>query len=270
MLKDITLGQFFPGDTVVHKLDPRIKLLLTFVYIIALFMAKSLLSYILMLAVLIAFVTLSKIKPSAALKGVRPIIIVILFTVILNIFMSDGTPLVEFWGLTITREGLITAFFTALRLILLIIGTLMLTFTTSPMALTDGIEAMLNPLKKINLPVHELAMMMSIALRFIPALIEETDKIMSAQKARVASFDTGGLIKRAKAILPLIIPLFISAIRRSDELATAMESRCYHGGEGRTRMKTLKTASRDRLALLFGAIVIAAVILLNRYVPIWT
>ena len=270
MLKDITLGQYFPGATVVHKLDPRVKLLLTLVYIVALFMAKSLLSYVLMFAALVACVTLSKIKPAAALKGVRPIIIVILFTVVLNMFMSDGTPLVEFWGLTITKQGLVSAFFTAVRLILLIVGTLMLTFTTSPMALTDGIELMLNPLKKIKLPVHELAMMMSIALRFIPALIEETDKIMSAQKARGASFDTGGLIKRAKAILPLIIPLFISAIRRSDELATAMESRCYHGGEGRTRMKILKTAGRDKLALLYAAAVLAGVILLNRFIPIWT
>jgi len=269
MLRDITLGQFFPGNTVVHKLDPRIKLLLTIVYIVALFIAKGLSSYILMIIVLLTCITLSKINPKAALKGVRPIIIVIMFTVILNLFMSGGTPLVEFWGLTITKEGLASAVFMAVRLILLIVGTLLLTFTTSPMALTDGIEAMLNPLKKIKLPVHELAMMMSIALRFIPALIEETDKIMSAQKARGASFDTGGLIKRAKAILPLIIPLFISAIRRSDELATAMESRCYHGGEGRTRMKTLKTASRDWLALSFGAIILAAVILLNRYLVIW-
>jgi len=264
MLKDITLGQFFPGSTVVHKLDPRIKLVLTFIYITALFIAKGFAAYALMLIVLLTCLSLSKIKPKAALRGLRPVMIIICITVILNIFFIRGETVVfEFRFIVITMEGLLTAVFMASRLMMLIVGTFLLTYTTSPIALTDGLEWILNPLKKIRLPIHELAMMMSIALRFIPTLIEETDKIMSAQKARGADFETGGLIKRAKAILPLIIPLFISAFRRADELATAMESRCYHGGEGRTRMKILKAAGRDYLAFLFGAIVMTAVILLR-------
>ena len=191
--------------------------------------------------------------------------IIIIITVVLNIFFIRGeTVLFEYRFILITKEGMLTAVYMAVRLMMLIVGTFLLTYTTSPIALTDGLEWILNPLKKIRLPIHELAMMMSIALRFIPTLIEETDKIMSAQKARGADFETGGLIKRAKAILPLIIPLFISAFRRADELATAMESRCYHGGEGRTRMKILKAAGRDYLAFLFGAVVMAAVILLRR------
>jgi len=265
MLKDITLGQYFPGNTVVHRLDPRIKLLLTLVYITSLFIAKGFLAYVLMLAVLLACLSLSKIKPKAALRGLRPVMIIILITVILNIFFSRGeTVLIQYRSIVITQEGLFTAIFMAARLMMLIVGTFLLTYTTSPIALTDGLERMLNPLKKIRLPIHELAMMMSIALRFIPTLIEETDKIMSAQKARGADFETGGLLKRAKAVLPLIIPLFISAIRRADELAIAMESRCYHGGEGRTRMNILKTARRDYVALLGGACVVAAVVLLGR------
>jgi len=265
MLKDITLGQFFPGNTIVHRLDPRVKLLLTFVYITALFISKGAWAYLLMLVVLVSCILLSKIKLKTVLRGLRPIIIIILITVFLNIFFIRGETVVfEFHFIVVTREGLLTAVFMAARLIMLIVGTFLLTYTTSPIALTDGIERMLSPLKKIKLPIHELAMMMSIALRFIPALIEETDKIMSAQKARGADFETGGLIKRAKAILPLIIPLFISVFRRSDELATAMESRCYHGGEGRTRMKVLKAALRDYVALMGGAALIAAVVLLER------
>ncbi|MCL2201278.1 MAG: energy-coupling factor transporter transmembrane protein EcfT [Oscillospiraceae bacterium] len=264
MLKDITLGQFFPGNTIVHRLDPRVKLLLTLVYITALFIAQGLLGYILMLAVLLTCLSLSKIGPKTVLRGLRPVIIIILLTVILNVFFIRGeTVLFEWRFIVITREGLVTAGFMASRLIMLIIGTFLLTYTTSPIALTDGLEQMLNPLKKIKLPIHELAMMMSIALRFIPTLIEETDKIMSAQKARGIDFETGGLISRARAVVPLIIPLFISAFRRADELATAMESRCYHGGEGRTRMKTLKAAWQDYTALLLGAGIIAAVIILR-------
>jgi len=264
MLKDITLGQFFPGKTIVHRLDPRFKLILTFVFITALFMAKGLLGYVLMLAVLLTCLTLSKIRPRAVLRGLRPVFIIIMITVILNIFFVKGeTVLFEYRFILITREGLFAAVFMAARLMMLIVGTFLLTYTTSPISLTDGLERMLNPLKKIRLPIHELAMMMSIALRFIPTLIEETDKIMSAQKARGADFETGGLIKRAKAVVPLIIPLFISAFRRADELATAMESRCYHGGEGRTRMKVLKAAARDYFALLLGAAVVAGVVLLR-------
>ena len=266
MLKNITLGQYFPGNTIVHRLDPRTKLILTLVYIAALFTANGIFAYLLMFAALVVSFALSRISPKTVMRGVRPIIIIIAFTAVFNIFFTQyGTVIFEVWVIRITREGLIAAAFMVSRLFMLITGTFLLTYTTSPIALTDGLERMMNPLKKIKIPVHELAMMMSIALRFIPTLIEETDKIMSAQKARGADFETGGLIKRAKAILPLIIPLFVSAFRRADELATAMESRCYHGGEGRTRMKTLNMAARDYLALLWGALVLAAVIILRRF-----
>jgi len=265
VLKDITLGQYFPGRTIVHRLDPRTKLALIVVYITALFMASEVVGYALMFCVLVTCLFLSRIKPKAVLRGLRPVLVLILFTVILNIFFIKGeTTVFEFHGITISREGLFAAFFMGLRITMLIVGSFLLTYTTSPIALTDGLEKIMGPLKKIKLPIHELAMMMSIALRFIPTLIEETDKIMSAQKARGANFETGGLIKRAKAILPIIIPLFVSAFRRADELAVAMESRCYHGGIGRTRMRTLKTAGRDYAALLCGAIVLTAVILLGR------
>ena len=265
MLKDITLGQFFPGNTIVHRLDPRIKLVLTVVYITALFLASGVLAYALMFLALVTCLSVSRIKPKAAVRGLKPVIIIILFTVVLNIFFFRGeTILFEYRRIVVTQEGLFAAVFMAARLMMLIVGTFLLTYTTSPIALTNGLERMLNPLKKIKLPVHELAMMMSIALRMIPTLIEETDKIMSAQKARGADFETGGLIKRAKAIIPLVIPLFISAFRRADELAIAMESRCYHGGEGRTSMRVLKTAARDYVALLCGAALIVAVVFLGR------
>ena len=264
MLKDITLGQYFPGDTIVHRLDPRTKLILMIVYITALFMAKGFLAYVFMFTVLIICLALSRIKPKAVLRGLRPVFIIIIITVILNIFFIRGeTILFQYRAIVITQEGVLNAVFMASRLMMLIISTFLLTYTTSPITLTDGLERMLSPFKKIKLPVHEFSMMMSIALRFIPTLIEETDKIMSAQKSRGADFETGGLIKRAKAILPLIIPLFISAFRRADELATAMESRCYHGGEGRTKMKVLKPAVRDYAALLCGAMIITAVVLLG-------
>ena len=265
MLKDITLGQYFPGKTIVHRLDPRTKLLLTIVYITALFMAKGLFAYLLMFLTLAACLFLSRIKPKTAVSGLRTILIILVIMAFLNVFFVKGeTVLFEFRRLVVFREGVSAAAFMAARLMMLIIGAFILPYTTSPIALTDGIERILNPLKKIKLPVHELAMMMSIALRMIPVLIEETDKIMSAQKARGADFETGGLVKRAKAILPLVIPLFVSAFRRADELAIAMESRCYHGGEGRTRMKVLKTAPRDYIALLCGAALIAGVVLLGK------
>jgi len=265
MLKDITLGQFFPGDTIVHKLDPRTKLVLMITYITALFMAKGLLAYVFMFAMLIICLILSRIKPGAVLRGLRPVFIIIMITAFLNIFFIKGeTILFEFHAIVITQEGVVTAVYMVSRFMMLIISTFLLTYTTSPITLTDGLERMLNPLKKIKLPVHEFSMMMSIALRMIPTLIEETDKIMSAQKSRGADFETGGLIKRAKAILPLIIPLFISAFRRADELATAMESRCYRGGEGRTKMTVLMFSGRDFIALLFGAGVIAVVVMLGQ------
>ncbi|MCL2819633.1 MAG: energy-coupling factor transporter transmembrane protein EcfT [Oscillospiraceae bacterium] len=266
MLKDITLGQFFPGDTVVHRLDPRSKLIVMIMYITGLFMAKGFPAYGFMFAVLVTCLAISKIKPAAVLRGLRPILIIICLTVLLNIFFIRGeTVLFQYYSIVITLEGVYTAIFMAMRLIMLIVCTFLLTYTTSPITLTDGLERMLSPLKKIKLPVHEFSMMMSIALRMIPTLIEETDKIMSAQKSRGADFETGGLIKRAKAILPLIIPLFISAFRRADELATAMESRCYHGGDGRTKLNVLRFSGIDFAAFLFGACVIAAVIFLGRF-----
>jgi len=220
-----------------------------------------------MLVLLITCLAVSKIKPKAVLKGLKPIFIIICLTVVLNIFFIRGeTILFQYYFIVITQEGIYTAVFMAMRLIMLIVSTFLLTYTTSPITLTDGLERILSPLKNLKLPIHEFSMMMSIALRMIPTLIEETDKIMSAQKSRGADFETGGLIKRAKAVLPLIIPLFISAFRRADELATAMESRCYHGGEGRTKLNVLKFASVDFIAFLFGACIIAAVIFLGRIV----
>ena len=265
MLKDITLGQFYPGDTLVHKLDPRTKLVLTMIYIVALFTAALYVGYFLVLLFLVCAISLSRIKIKTILSGLKPLVIIVLITGILNLFYTRGEHLlVHFWRISIYWEGVETAVFMALRIMLLITGTLLLTYTTSPLQLTDGLESLLSPLKKLRLPVHELAMMMSIALRFIPTLIEETDKIMSAQRARGADFESGGLIAKAKAMLPLLIPLFVSAFRRADELATAMESRCYHGGEGRTRMKQLNMERRDWIALLVGVVLLGAVILFRR------
>ena len=263
MLKDITMGQFFPGNSIVHRLDPRTKILMVVLYIAALFTAKSYVSYAFMIAFLIVCVRLSTIKFKMLLKGLKPLLIIIIFTVFLNLFLTNGEHVIfQVWRLRLTWEGVRTAAFMFLRLALLIMGTFLLTYTTSPISLTDGLERLLNPLKKIKVPVHELAMMMSIALRFIPTLIEETDKIMSAQKARGADFETGSLFSRAKALLPFMIPLFISAFRRANELAIAMESRCYHGGEGRTRMNVLVMKRRDWSALAVGLGVLAVVIVL--------
>ncbi|MBR5701365.1 MAG: energy-coupling factor transporter transmembrane protein EcfT [Oscillospiraceae bacterium] len=265
MLKDITLGQYYPGDTLVHRLDPRTKLILTLIYIAALFTAVVYAGYALVFLFLAVSILISRIHIRNILSGLKPLIIIVLITGILNLFYTKGEHLlVHFWRISIYWEGVETAVFMSLRIMLLIAGTLLLTYTTSPLQLTDGLESLLNPLKKIHVPVHELAMMMSIALRFIPTLIEETDKIMSAQRARGADFETGGLIAKAKAMLPLLIPLFVSAFRRADELATAMESRCYHGGEGRTRMKQLSMARRDWIALTVGVLLLALVILFRR------
>ena len=265
MLKDITLGQFFPGDTIVHRLDPRTKLILTILYIVLLFIAKSYVSYGIVLLFLAVCIALSRIRLKAVLSGLKPLVVLILVTGVLNLFYTKGEHLLlQVWKIRIYREGVRMAVTMALRIMLLITGTLLLTYTTSPLQLTDGMERLLGPLKKLRVPVHELSMMMSIALRFIPTLIEETDKIMNAQKARGAEFDTGNLIQKAKAMLPLLVPLFISAFRRADELATAMESRCYHGGEGRTRMKVLRMAGRDWAALAVGAALLALMICLRR------
>ena len=263
MLKDITLGQYFPGDTVAHRLDPRTKLLLVIIYIVGLFNSTGFASYAFVILITALSMAVSRIKPRSALKGLKPLIIIIILTAVLNIFYTGGTPVAEGW--IITWEGIERAVMMSLRIILLIVGTFMLTYTTSPIALTDGLEIMLAPLKKIRIPVHEMSMMMSMALRFIPTLIEETDKIMSAQKARGADFDSGNLFQRAKALLPILVPLFVSAFRRADELAVAMESRCYHGGEGRTRMKQLRMQGIDAAALLLGAAFLAAIFVMKRF-----
>ena len=266
MLKDITLGQYFPGKSVIHRLDPRTKLLLLVVYIVALFMAVSWASYGVMFLFLAGCIAVSKIPLKSFFKGLKPLIFILVFTGVLNLFFTDGeTILVHFWKITITLEGLVRAFLMIFRILLLITGTFLLTYTTSPIALTDGLEALLSPLKKIKMPVHELSMMMCIALRFIPTLIEETGKIMSAQKARGADFESGRLMQRIKALVPILVPLFISAFRRADELATAMECRCYQGGEGRTKMKLLRMRSWDYYSFLIGAAVITAVCVLRKF-----
>ena len=249
-LKDITLGQYFPGSSPIHRLDPRFKLLGLVCYIVALFLANWFVTYGILLAVLVAVCATSRISPKALVGGMKPVVFLLIFTALLNMFFTPGTPIFSVWVLTLTYEGILHAFFMVVRILMLITATFLLTYTTSPLALTDGLEHLLGPLKKIRVPVHELAMIMSIALRFIPTLIEETDKIMSAQRARGADFDSGGLLKKAKALIPLLVPLFISAFRRADELATAMECRCYHGGEGRTRMHQLHAAGGDWLFLV--------------------
>lgn len=263
-LKDITLGQYFPGNSPIHRLDPRAKLVALILYIVALFMAKWFVTYAVMLAVLVIVTALSTVKPKALLRGMKPVLILLIFTGVLNMFYTPGRELVSFWIFTITYEGILHAFFMVIRIVMLISCTFLLTYTTSPLALTDGLEGLLSPLKKIKIPVHELAMMMSIALRFIPTLIEETDKIMSAQRARGADFDTGNLLQKAKALIPLLVPLFISAFRRADELSTAMECRCYHGGTGRTRMNRLRFRTSDGLFMLTALVICVGTGLLGR------
>ena len=266
MLKDITLGQYFPGKSPVHLMDPRTKLILLIVYIVALFSATGLLGYLACLFFLVVAIYISKIPPKAIVRGMKPLVMILVFTGILNLFFTQGgTVLVHFWIITITTDGLVRAVYMIVRILMLITGTFLLTYTTSPIALTDGLESLLSPLKKIHLPVHELSMMMCIALRFIPTLIEETDKIMSAQKARGADFENGTLMERVKALVPILVPLFISAFRRADELATAMECRCYHGGEGRTKMKLLRYSRRDFAAFGVGAGLIVVVLVVTSF-----
>ena len=266
MLKDITLGQYFPGNSVIHRLDPRTKLVLLVVYIVALFLASGPASYALMFVLLATCIAISGIPVKAFLRGMKPLVFILIFTGILNLFFTQGGKvLVSFWVITVTTDGVLRSVYMMARILMLISGTFLLTYTTSPIALTDGLEALLNPLKAIKVPVHELAMMMCIALRFIPTLIEETDKIMSAQKARGADFESGKLMDRVKALIPILVPLFISAFRRADELATAMECRCYHGGDGRTKMKLLRYKRRDYSAYGVGVLVLAAVIILIRF-----
>lgn len=266
MLKDVTLGQYFPGNSPIHLLDPRTKLILLILYIVALFTAAAWVSYGVVFVVLATVIWISKIPLKSILRGMKPLVFILIFTGILNLLFTGGEKvLVSFWKITITLEGLERAFFMVIRILMLITGTFLLTYTTSPIALTDGLEALMNPLKKLRLPVHELSMMMCIALRFIPTLIEETDKIISAQKARGADFESGNLIRRVKALVPILVPLFISAFRRADELATAMECRCYQGGEGRTKMKLLRYKLRDIKAFVAGALLLAAVIILRNF-----
>ena len=266
MLKDITLGQYFPGNSIIHRLDPRTKLIMLVVYIVALFMASGWLSYGLMFAFLAFVIKVSAIPVKSIVKGMKPLVMILIFTGVLNLFFTqEGEVLVDFWIITITSGGLSRAVMMVARILMLITCTFLLTYTTSPIALTDGLEALMNPLKKLKVPVHELSMMMCIALRFIPTLIEETDKIMCAQKARGADFENGTLIERAKALIPILVPLFISAFRRADELATAMECRCYQGGEGRTKMKLLRYHREDFLSFGIGALMVASVVVLGKF-----
>lgn len=250
MIRDITIGQYYPANSLIHRLDPRVKLLGTIVFVVTVFFVNDLVGLILATAALAAVIGLSKVPLKYMLKGLKAIFILMLFTVLLNIFLTPGTELVRFGIFKVTKEGLVLAGKTAIRLIYLIVGSTIMTLTTTPNHLTDGLEKALGPLKKIHFPVHELAMTMSIALRFIPILMEETDKIMKAQQARCADFESGNLIQRIKSLIPILVPLFISAIRRANDLAMAMEARCYHGGVGRTKMKPLVYARRDYLAYM--------------------
>lgn len=262
MLKDITIGQYLPGDSFVHKLDPRTKIIIAILFIVSLFIINKFIGYILVLAFLSAIIINSKVPLSFIFKGLKPIIILILLTGLLNMFMTTGTPetlVFKLGFLKVYKEGLRLAGFMALRLVFLIVGTSLLTLTTSPIELTDGIERLLRPIGKTL--AHELAMMMTIALRFIPTLTEETDKIMKAQKARGADFESGNIIQKAKSLVPLLVPLFISSFRRADELAMAMESRCYRGGEGRTRLKELKFSPNDFIAFaIFGVLLVSSLV----------
>ena len=262
MLSNITMGQYYPVNSPIHRLDPRVKLLLTLALIVAVFLVKTLAGYVLILGFLYLTARLARIPFPMLLKGLKPLRMILLLTFLLNLFFTAGeTVLVEFWIVRITLEAVRQAVFYSLRLVFLVLGTSLLTLTTSPVALSDALELLLSPLKKIHFPAHELAMMMTIALRFIPTLLDETDKIMKAQMARGADFESGNLISRAKSMVPLLVPLFVSAFRRAGDLAMAMESRCYHGGEGRTRFRVLKITKQDWIACGAMAGLIALVVL---------
>lgn len=263
MLKDITIGQYFPGDSPVHRMDARFKIIITAVYIAMVFSAEGFAGLIAAAVFFLMSFFMSGISFKLIVKSMKPIVPVIIFTSILNIFFIDGVEVFGIWGISITDRGLLTSAYMMIRLVLLICGSSLLTYTTSPIVLTDAIEQMLKPLARIGFPAHELAMMMTIALRFIPTLIEETDKIMSAQKARGAELDSGNIMQRAKALVPILIPLFVSSFRRAEELALAMECRCYHGGEGRTKLKVLISGGKDYAALGISLIFLCVVLLLN-------
>ncbi len=266
MIREITFGQYYQTDSVIHRLDPRVKLVGTIIYIISLFLYKEAAPFLLAMLFLAMTIRISHVPFKYMIRGLKAIVVLLLITSAFNMFLTQGEPLISFWKLTITKEGLVTAIFIAVRLILLIIGSSLMTLTTTPNELTDALEKLLSPLKKLKMPIHEISMMMSIALRFIPILLEETDKIMKAQMARGADFDSGNMIKKIKAMVPLLVPLFISAFRRANDLAMAMEARCYQGGEGRTKMKPLKYKKRDvsayliLLAYLVGVIVLGKII----------
>ena len=250
MLRDITIGQYYPADSVIHRLDPRVKLFATLVYIISLFVFDGIFGFVYITICLAAVIRLCKVPFSFMIKGLRSIVILLLIAAVFNLLLTPGVPIFTFGFIRITKVGLKNAVLMTVRMIYLIVGSSIMTLTTTPNALTDGLERSLRPLNRLGVPVHEIAMMMSIALRFIPILIEETDKIMKAQMARGADFESGGLIKRAKAMVPLLVPLFVSAFRRASDLALAMEARCYHGGEGRTKMKPLQYTTVDKKAYL--------------------
>lgn len=245
MIRDITIGQYYPGESLLHRADPRVKILLTLVFMVLLFLANSFPAFIMVSIFTLITVVVSEIPVKYVLKGIRPIVVILIFATVINIFTVAGTPILEFGVLRVTREGVALAVKTVLRLVLLIMGASLLTLTTTPIMLTDGIEKLMEPFKRLGIPAHEIAMMMTIALRFIPTLLEETDKIMKAQAARGADFDTGNIVQRAKSFIPVLVPLFVNAFKRADDLATAMEARCYRGSEGRTRMRQLKLTGAD-------------------------
>jgi len=271
MIKNITIGQYIPGDSFIHKLDPRTKILISILFIVNLFLVKNFAGYLVVAAFIALMVRVANLSPKYLYKGIKPVFVLIIFTAFLNMFVTKGTEetiLVNFWIFRIYREGVYQAMFMTFRLIFLIMGTSILTLTTSPIELTDGIESLLKPFKRIGVPAHELAMMMSIALRFIPTLMDETDKIMKAKMARGADFESPNIIKKAKSLIPLLVPLFISSFRRAEELAMAMEARSYRGGEGRTRMKQLKYGRRDILGFLIFFLLVAGTFSL-RYTSLW-
>ncbi len=265
MIRDITLGQYFPGQSVIHRLDARVKLILIVLLIVNIFVAQSVVSYILAAVFVLGSVFLSQIPFSMVLKSLKPLLYVVVLTTLINLFFTSGEPVWEFWVITITKEGITRSLEMIVRIVLLVIGTSLLTYTTSPIMLTDALERLLSPLKKLKFPVHEFALMMTIALRFIPTLIEEVDKIIAAQKARGADFESGNIINRTKALIPILVPLFVSAFRRADELAVAMECRCYKGGEGRTRLREYKVEARDYIALAVMLLCLALEITANTF-----
>ncbi len=263
MLKNLTIGQHYPVESPIHSLDPRVKIIITIFFIVSLFLVDNFTTYLVVIVFLAAVIKMSKVPFKFVIRGLRPILMIILITFIINILMTPGKILLKVGFIKITEEGLRQAGFMAIRLTLLIMGTSLLTLTTSPIILTDGIESLLSPFKRFGLPAHELAMMMTIALRFIPTLLDETEKIMKAQKSRGADFESGNLVSRAKNLVPLLVPLFVSAFRRADELAMAMEARCYRGGENRTRMRQLKISKGDYVASVIFTIYFAAVIIIK-------